>query len=103
LYSKKPIAPAKSPLRINERPLEATKFSSEGVEFSAFLALSSSDPPSQCRPGLAAMWAWNRSGISKRVVCIDELVFAADGTIVPVVITREGVAKDPLPGPPPER
>ncbi len=32
-----------------------------------------------------------------RVVCIDELHFAPDGTILPVTITLEGVAADPLP------
>jgi beta-xylosidase len=31
-----------------------------------------------------------------RVVCIDELHFAADGAIEPVVITQAGVAADPL-------
>jgi beta-xylosidase len=31
-----------------------------------------------------------------RVVCIDELRFAPDGRILPVVITQEGVALDPL-------
>jgi beta-xylosidase len=32
-----------------------------------------------------------------RVVCIDELRFAPDGGIVPVRITTDGVARDPLP------
>lgn len=32
-----------------------------------------------------------------RIVCIDELRFAADGKIVPVKITNKGVAADPLP------
>jgi beta-xylosidase len=31
-----------------------------------------------------------------RVVCIDELRFAADGSIVPVVITTRGVERDPI-------
>jgi hypothetical protein len=31
-----------------------------------------------------------------RVVCLDELRFAPDGAILPVVITRTGVALDPL-------
>jgi beta-xylosidase len=32
-----------------------------------------------------------------RVVCIDELRFDAKGMILPVVITKEGVVRDPLP------
>lgn len=31
-----------------------------------------------------------------RVVCIDELRFAPDGSIVPVVITKQGIAADPI-------
>ena len=31
-----------------------------------------------------------------RVVCIDELRFAPDGSIVPVVITRTGVERDAI-------
>lgn len=33
-----------------------------------------------------------------RVVCIDEMHFNADGTIVPVVLTHEGVSRDPAAG-----
>jgi hypothetical protein len=33
---------------------------------------------------------------NNRVVCIDELRFDKDGSILPVVITRDGVARDPI-------
>jgi beta-xylosidase len=40
----------------------------------------------------------NQTDRNHRVVCIDELRFAEDGSIEPVVITREGVAADPVGG-----